>query len=49
MVGLDLSATVIMDATIKGYLVNEAAIRKMVEGIIVVPVEDVVHLCCNLR
>lgn len=45
MVGLDARATMDMDATIKGYPVNEEAIRKMVEDIIVVPVEDAIHFC----
>lgn len=45
MVGLDSRATMDMDATIKGYPVNEEAIRKMVEDIIAVPVEDTIHFC----
>ena len=45
MVGLDSRATMDMDATIKGYPVNEEAIRKMVEDIIAVPVEDAIHCC----
>ena len=45
MVGLDARATMDMDATIKGYPVNEEAIRKMVEDIIAVPVEDAIHFC----
>ncbi len=45
MVGLDARATMDMDATIKGYPVNEEAIRKMVEDIIAVPVEDTIHFC----
>lgn len=45
MVGLDSRATMNMDATIKGYPVNEEAIRKMVEDIIAVPVEDAIHFC----
>ena len=45
MVGLDSRATMDMDATIKGYPVNEEAIRKMVEDIIAVPVEDAIHFC----
>lgn len=45
MVGLDSRATMDMDATIKGYLVNEEAIRKMVEDIIAVHVEDAIHFC----
>ena len=45
MVGLDSRATMDMDATIKGYPVNEEAIRKMVADIIAVPVEDAIHFC----
>lgn len=45
MVGFDSRATMDMDATIKGYPVNEEAIRKMVEDIIAVPVEDAIHFC----
>ena len=45
MVGLDSRATMDMDATIKGYPINEEAIRKMVEDIIAVPVEDAIHFC----
>lgn len=45
MVGLDSRATMDMDATIKGYPVNEEAIRKMVEDIIAVSVEDAIHFC----
>lgn len=45
MVGLDSRATMDMDATTKGYPVNEEAIRKMVEDIIAVPVEDAIHFC----
>lgn len=45
MVGLDSRATMDMDATIKGHPVNEEAIRKMVEDIIAVPVEDAIHFC----
>lgn len=45
MVGLDSRATMDMDATIKGYPVNEEAIRKMGEDIIAVPVEDAIHFC----
>ena len=40
MVGLDSRATMDMDATIKGYPVTEKTIRKMVEGIIAIPLED---------
>ena len=45
MVGLDSRATMDMDATIKGYPVNEEAIRKMVADIIAVHVEDAIHFC----
>ena len=45
MVGLDSRATMDMDATIKGYPVNEEAIRKMVADIIAVTVEDAIHFC----
>ena len=45
MVGLDSRATMDMDATIKGYPVNEEAIRKMVEDIIAVPIEDAIYFC----
>lgn len=45
MVGLDSRATMDMDATIKGHPVNEEAIRKMLEDIIAVPVEDAIHFC----
>lgn len=40
MIGLDSRATMDMDATIKGYPVNEKTLRKMIEDIITVPVED---------
>ena len=40
MVGLDSRATMDMDATIKGYPVNEETIQKMIEEIISVPAED---------
>ncbi len=40
MVGLDSRATMDMDATIKGYPVNEDAIRDMIEDIIAVSVDD---------
>lgn len=40
MVGLDSRATMDMDATIKGYPVNEKTIREMIEEIIAIPVED---------
>lgn len=40
MVGLDSRTTMDMDATIKGYPVNENTIRKMIEDIIEVPVAD---------
>lgn len=40
MVGLDSRATMDMDATIKGYPVNEETIQKMIEDIIAVPIDD---------
>ncbi len=40
MVGLDSRATMDMDATIKGYPVDEETIRSMIEDIIAVPVDD---------
>ena len=40
MVGLDSRATMDMDATIKGYPVNEEAMRKMIEEILAIPVPD---------
>ena len=40
MVGLNSRATMDMDATIKGYPVDENTIQKMVEDIINVPVDD---------
>ena len=40
IVGLDSRATMDMDATIKGYPVNEEMIRKMIEDITTVPVDD---------
>ncbi|MBP5774292.1 MAG: nucleotidyl transferase AbiEii/AbiGii toxin family protein [Clostridiales bacterium] len=40
MVGLDSRATMDMDATIKGYPVNEESLQKMIEDIIAVPVSD---------
>ena len=40
MVGLDSRATMDMDATIKGYPVTEETIRKMIEDIIAIPLED---------
>jgi len=40
MVGLDSRATMNMDATIKGYPVNEESLQKMIEDIIAVPVSD---------
>ena len=40
MVGLDSRATKDMDATIKGYPVNEESLQKMIEDIIAVPVSD---------
>lgn len=40
MVGLSSRATMDMDATIKGYPVNEDSIRKMIEDIIAVHIDD---------
>ena len=40
MVGLDSRATMDMDATIKGYPVNEEIMRKMIEEILAIPVPD---------
>ena len=40
MVGLDTRATMDMDATIKGYPVKEDSIRKMIEEILGIPIED---------
>ena len=40
MVGLNSRATMDMDATIKGYPVNNATIQKMIEEILAVPVDD---------
>ena len=40
MVGLDSRATMDMDATIKGYPVDENTIQKMIEEIISIPVDD---------
>ena len=40
MVGLDTRATMDMDATIKGYPVNEETIQNMIMGILTVQVED---------
>ena len=40
MVGLSSRATMDMDATIKGYTVNEVTVRKMVEDIIAVTLDD---------
>ncbi|MCR5106349.1 MAG: nucleotidyl transferase AbiEii/AbiGii toxin family protein [Eubacterium sp.] len=40
MVGLSSRATMDMDATIKGYPVNEDSIRKMIDDIIVVHIDD---------
>ena len=40
MVGLNSRATMDMDATIKGYPVNNATIQKMTEEILAVPVDD---------
>lgn len=40
MIGLNSRATMDMDATIKGYPVDEYTIRSMIEDIIAVPVDD---------
>ena len=40
MVGLDSRTTMDMDATIKGYPVNNETIQKMTEEILAVPVDD---------
>lgn len=40
MVGLDTRATMDMDATIKGYPVKEDSIRKMIEEVLGIPIED---------
>ena len=40
MVGLSSRATMDMDATIKGYPVNEETVRKMVEDIIAIQIDD---------
>ena len=40
MVGLSSRATMDMDATIKGYPVNEETVRKMVEDIITIQIDD---------
>ena len=40
MVGLDTRATMDMDATIKGYPVNEVTIQNMIIGILTVQVDD---------
>ena len=40
MVGLDSRATMDMDATIKGYLVNKETIHRMIEVILAISVDD---------
>lgn len=40
MVGLDTRSTMDMDATVKGFPVNEASVKDMVEKILTVPVND---------
>ena len=47
MVGLDSRATMDMDATIKGYQVDEDTIRSMIEDIIAVPVDDDISFSLN--
>ena len=44
MVGLDTRATMDMDATIKGYSVKEDSIRKVIEEILGIPIEDGITL-----
>lgn len=43
MVGLDTRTTMDMDATIKGRPVNQETVKKMVEDIIAVHIEDDIH------
>lgn len=45
MVGLDTRATMDMDATIKGLLVNEQTVRKMFEEICKIDLDDEVVFC----
>lgn len=40
MVGLDTRSTMDMDATVKGFPVNEASVKDMVEKLLAVPVND---------
>lgn len=47
MVGLDSRTTMDMDATIKGFPVNEKAIRNMIEDIITIPVADDISFRLN--
>ena len=47
MVGLDSRTTMDMDATIKGFPVNEKAIRNMIEDIIAIPVADDISFRLN--
>ena len=47
MVGLDSRATMDMDATIKGYPVDADTIRRMIEDIIAVPVDDDISFRLN--
>lgn len=42
MVGLDSRATMDMDATIKGYPVSADTIQKMIEEILLIPVDDTI-------
>lgn len=46
MVGLDSRATMDMDATIKGYPVNEKMIQQMLDDIIAIDVGDNIHFDC---
>ncbi len=47
MVGLNSRATMDMDATIKGYPVDEKTIQKMIEEIISIPVVDAITIRLN--
>ncbi len=40
MVGIDFRATMDIDATVKGYPVEESTIRKMLEKIVAIPMDD---------
>ena len=47
MVGLDSRATMDMDITIKSLPVNEESVKKMIEEIIVIPVDDDIKFSFN--